>query len=143
MQFTVSQQAWIISQHLASPLVQVMQTPSLVISHLHMPIMRLQQKTVTPLSMQQQLHMPPASIVHRFCTMLHDVLSSHEQVIFMPSLHFSILRVQRGTISQLVLGDTPGGVPTPGTLQTPTPGIPTVDRSIIIELAMSGTPFRD
>ena len=38
-----SQQAWIISQHLVSPLVQVMHTPSLVMSHLHMPIIRLQQ----------------------------------------------------------------------------------------------------
>ena len=30
-----SQQAWIISAHLASPLVQVMTQPSLVMSHLH------------------------------------------------------------------------------------------------------------
>ncbi len=43
MQTMLSQHAWIISQHFESPLVQVMQTPSLVVSHLHMPITRLQQ----------------------------------------------------------------------------------------------------
>src|SRR4051812_30867548 len=33
-----SQQAWIILPHSASPEVQVMTQPSLVISHLHMPM---------------------------------------------------------------------------------------------------------
>jgi hypothetical protein len=70
MQAMHSQQAWIISQHLLSPLVQVMHTPSLVMSHLHMPMVRLQQHTIMPFIMQQQLHMPPASIVHKFCTIL-------------------------------------------------------------------------
>ena len=51
MQAMQSQQAWIISQHLASPLVQVMHTPSLVISHLHMPMVRLQQQTIMPFIM--------------------------------------------------------------------------------------------
>jgi hypothetical protein len=37
-----SQQAWIISQHLLSPLVHVMQTPLSVISYLHCPIVKLQ-----------------------------------------------------------------------------------------------------
>ena len=68
-----SQQAWIISQHLLSPLVQVMQTPSSVISHLHMPIVRLQQQTIMPFIIMQQLHMPPAIIVQRFCIMLHAI----------------------------------------------------------------------
>ena len=36
--FMQSQQAWIISQHLLSPEVQVTQTPLSVISHLHMPM---------------------------------------------------------------------------------------------------------
>jgi len=76
---------------LASPLVQVMQTPSLVISHWHMPMVRLQQQTAMPFIMTQQLHMPPASMVQRFCTMLHAILSSHVQVIFMPPVHFSNL----------------------------------------------------
>jgi hypothetical protein len=57
-----SQQAWIISQHLGSPLVQAMHTPSLVISHLHIPMVRLQQQTIMPFSMQQQLHIVPANI---------------------------------------------------------------------------------
>ena len=38
MQVTQSQQAWIISQQWLSPLVQVMQTPCSIISHLHMPM---------------------------------------------------------------------------------------------------------
>jgi hypothetical protein len=128
-----SQQAWIISQHLGSPLVQVMHTPSLVMSHLHMPMVRLQQKTTMPFIMQQQLHMPPASMVHRFCTMLQATLSSQEQVIFMPPEHFSTLNVQRGTIIQLLPTGMPVGAPTapvpmPG---TPMPGIAIPVRSII------------
>ena len=49
-----SQQAWIMSQQALSPLVQVMQQPSSVISHLHMPMVRLQQQTIMPFIMQQQ-----------------------------------------------------------------------------------------
>jgi len=44
-----SQQDWIIAQQAGSPLVQVMQTPSSVISHLDMPIIKLQQQTIMPL----------------------------------------------------------------------------------------------
>src|SRR5438105_2784630 len=127
MQFTVSQQAWIISQHLASPLVQVMQTPSFVISHLHMPIVKLQQQTTMPFIMQQQVHMPPCSIVHRFCTMLAAILSSPEQVNFMPPEHFSTLKVQRGTIMRLETLGTPVGVPIVG---VPMPGTPIPCRPI-------------
>jgi hypothetical protein len=61
-------------------------------------MVKLQQQTIMPFIMQQQLHIPPASIVHKFCTMLHAALSSHEQMIFIPPVHFSILNVQRGTI---------------------------------------------
>jgi hypothetical protein len=61
-----SQQAWIMVQQALSPLVQVMETPSSVISHLHMPIIRLQEHTVMPFIMQQQEHNPPASMVQRF-----------------------------------------------------------------------------
>src|SRR5262245_38048526 len=96
-----------------------------------------------PLSMAQQLHMPPASMVHRFCTMLQASLSSQEQVIFMPPVHFSTLNVQRGTISQFVPADTPagaptGGVPNPG---TPMPGMAVPVRSIITALDIDRTPF--
>jgi hypothetical protein len=93
-----SQQAWIMSQQALSPLVQVMQQPSAVISHLHMPIVRLQQQTIIPFIIMQQVHMPPAIMVQRFCIMVHDVLSSHVQVIVMPPSHFAIFMVQRGTI---------------------------------------------
>jgi hypothetical protein len=138
-----SQQAWIISQHLLSPEVQVRQTPLSVISHLHMPIVRLQQQTVMPFIITQQLHMPPASIEQRFCTMLQAILSSQTQVTFMPPLHFSNLRVQRGTISQLVLvgvavGAPIVGAPMPG---TPMAGIPIAVRSIIIALDILRPPF--
>jgi hypothetical protein len=141
MQAMQSQQAWIISQHFASPLVQVRQTPSLVISHLHIPIVRLQQQTIMPFIMQQQLHMPPASIVHRFCTMLQAILSSQEQVIFIPPEHRSTLTVPRGTMSQLVPTPAGVGVPRLGMPEVPIVGIPTPVRSIITALDMIRTPF--
>ena len=98
-----------------------------------------------PLSMQQQVHMPPCSIEHRFWTMLHAILSSHEQVIFMPPWIFSTLNVQRGTISQLVLDGTVVGAPIPGIPipGVPVPGIPIPVRSIIIVLDIRRTPFTD
>jgi hypothetical protein len=67
-----------------------------------------------PFIMQQQLHIPPASIVQRFCTMLQAILSSHTHVILNPPVHFSTLKVQRGTIIQLALGIIAAGVPTVG-----------------------------
>src|SRR6185503_3209576 len=127
---------WIISQHFGSPLVQVTQTPFLVISHLQMPMVRLQEQTIMPFIMMQQLHIPPASIVHRFCTMLAAIGSSQEQVIFKPSLHCSILNVQRGTINQL--GVVVAGVwvlipgmPIAGEL---IPGIPIVRSIIMVDI---------
>jgi hypothetical protein len=54
-----SQQAWIMLLHSASPDVQVTVQPSLVMSHLHMPMVRLQQQTIMPFIMQQSEHMPP------------------------------------------------------------------------------------
>jgi hypothetical protein len=68
-------------------------------------------------------------------------LSSHEQVIFMPPVHFSIFKVQRGTISiagGMVAGAPRGEIPAPG---LPIAGIPMAVRSIIIVLAISLTPF--
>ncbi len=98
MEAMQSQQAWIIAQQAGSPLVQVMHTPSSVISHLHMPIVMLQQQTIMPFIIMQQLHIPPAIMVQRFCSIVAVILSSHLHVIFMPPLHFSIVIVQRGTI---------------------------------------------
>jgi hypothetical protein len=90
MQHRQSQQPWIISQHWLSPLVQVRQTPESVISHLHMPMVRLQEQVTMPLIMVQQLHRPPASMEHRFCNMLQPSLSSQTHMILQPPVHFSI-----------------------------------------------------
>src|SRR5262249_16236301 len=105
-----------------------------------MPIVRLQQHTVMPLHMHTQLHMPPWSIVHRFCTMLQAILSSQEQYILKPPVHFSTLKVQRGTIMAegKAVGAPTAAVPIPG---TPRPGIPIPVRSIIIVPDMVRTPF--
>jgi hypothetical protein len=81
-----SQQAWIISAHLGSPETQVTVQPLSVMSHLHMPMVRLQQQTIMPFIIMQQLHMPPCIMAHRFCIMLHAILSSQVQVIFIPLL---------------------------------------------------------
>ena len=93
-----SQHAWIILQHSVSPEVHVRVHPSLVISHRHMPMVRLQTQTIMPFIMQQQEHIPPCSIMHRFCIMLQAMGSSQLQVIFMPPVHFSIFIVHRGTM---------------------------------------------
>ncbi|MBV8265440.1 MAG: hypothetical protein JO252_03750, partial [Planctomycetaceae bacterium] len=45
-----SQQAWIMSQQALSPEVQVMHMPVGSISHLHMPMVRLQVQMARPLS---------------------------------------------------------------------------------------------
>jgi hypothetical protein len=41
-----------------------------------------------PFIMQQQLSIPPAIIVQRFCSMAAETLSSHAHVTFMPPWHF-------------------------------------------------------
>jgi hypothetical protein len=116
-----SQQDWIMAQQSLSPLVQVMHTPSLVISHLHRPIVRLQQHTIMPFIMQQQLHMVPASEVHRFCSVVAAILSSQTHVTFMPPVTFSNFILQRGIIAMFI-GIMPGmGVPIPGVIM---PGMP-------------------
>ena len=119
--------------------MQVTHTPESVISYLQMPMVKLQQQTTMPFIMTQQLHIPPVNMVHRFCTMLTAILSSQEQVTFTPPVHFSILKVQRGTIIQLVPTGTPVGVPTVG---VPIggeyiPGMPIPVRSTIIALDMN------
>jgi hypothetical protein len=109
-----SQQDWIIWQQLVSPLVQVMQKPESVMSNRHRPMVKLQVQQVTPFTMQQQLHIPPDNMVQRFWTMLQAILSSQTQVSLNPPVHFSTLKVQRGTIIQLVPVGEPVGVPTVG-----------------------------
>jgi hypothetical protein len=127
-----SQQPWIMSQHALSPLVQVITHPSLVISTLHIPIVRLQQHTIIPFIMQHMPHIPPAIIVQRFCIMARAAGSVHTHVTFIPSLHFSILNVQRGTMTMF---GAIGPVIIPGivavVMPIPMPVIPLVGLSII------------
>jgi len=129
-----------MSQQPLSPLVQVMTQPSFVISHLHMPIIMLQQHTIMPFIMQQQLTMPPAIMVQRFCIIAQAAGSVQTQVIFIPPVHFSIFMVQRGTITMLgAIGvDIPGIAEAP----IPMPFMPVVGRSIIIVPVMIDAPFR-
>jgi hypothetical protein len=117
-----------ISQQPLSPLLQVMQTPSLVHSQVHMPHVRLHWHTVMPLSVQQQLHMPSASILQRFCNVAHETSSSQTHLIFIPPWHFSIFMVHRGTTHQLpAAGEEGAGAPMLEALN----GAPIEDRSRI------------
>jgi hypothetical protein len=136
-----SQHAWIMAQHEASPLVQVMHTPSLVDSHLHMPIVKLQQHIIIPFIIMQQLHIPPAIIVHRFCSMVADIASSHLQVIFMPPVHFSIVIVHRGTIIHCGAAGMAPVEPMGPVVPVPIPGIPIPARSITSALVMIVCPL--
>jgi hypothetical protein len=122
-----SQQACSISQHFLSPLVQVMQQPSLVISHWQFAQHRLHWHISMPFQVQQQLHIPPASILHKFCIAPQAISSSQVQTIFIPPAHFSMLIVHRGTI---IIEGMPIGVwgLIPGVVM---PGID-IPRSIII-----------
>jgi hypothetical protein len=124
-----------------SPEVQVIVQPSLVMSHLHMPMVMLQQHTIMPFIMQQHEHMPPWSIMHRFCIMPQAVASSHLQTIFIPPDTFSIVIVQRGTMSMFV--GIPVGLPIVVGDMPPMlmPDIPMLVRSTIIVLVMTFTPF--
>jgi hypothetical protein len=116
-----SQHAWIMAQQSLSPLVQVIVHPFSVISHLHMPIIRLQQQAIIPFIIMQQLHIPPAIIVQRFCSMPAAIASSQVQVIFMPPGHFSIVIVHRGTIIMFM----PAGiVAVPPIIPAPIAGAP-------------------
>jgi hypothetical protein len=136
-----SQQPWIMPMHAGSPLVQVTMHPSLVISVLHIPMTRLQLQQTIPFIMQVHEHMPPASMVQRFCIMARATASSQTQVIFIPPDIFSTVILQRGTI---IMFGAMGAVPIPGMLDMPgmpMPGIPIPVRSIIIVLVMIPTPW--
>jgi hypothetical protein len=115
-----------------SPLVQVTQQPSLVNSHLHVPQQRLHWQTVMPLKVQQQLHMPPASILQRFCRAPQATSSSQEHVILKPPVHFSNFISQRGRITQLLMPGMALGAGEP--IGLPMPGLAIPIRSINIAL---------
>jgi hypothetical protein len=143
-----SQHAWIMAQQSLSPLVQVMMQPFSVMSHLHIPIIRLQQHTIKPFITMQQPHMPPLSIMQRFCSMPADIASSQVQVIFIPPRHFSIVIVHRGTIIMFMPVDIDAAPPIIAVLMlgAPMPGALCPARSITlvaIRLApeVSGTSF--
>ena len=55
-----------MAAHSWSPLVHIMQQPSLVISTLQCPIIMLQQQTIMPFIIMPQLIMPPAIMAHKF-----------------------------------------------------------------------------
>jgi hypothetical protein len=116
-----SQHAWIMAQQSLSPLLQVIAHPLSVISHLHMAIVRLQQQTIMPFIIMQQLHMPPAIMVQRFCIMLQVIASSQAQAIFMPPSHFSIFIVQRGIIIMFIPVGIVPGIPMPVVPMVPVP----------------------
>jgi len=133
-----SQQPWIMSLHLVSPEVQVTVQPFLVISTLHMPTVRLQVQITMPFIMQHMLHMPPASIWHRFCIMAQAAGSSQVQAIFMPPCIFSTLNVQRGTIT--MFGAMPPAAVPIGMPPIVGLAMPIAGRSIIIALFIFRTP---
>jgi hypothetical protein len=105
----------------------------LVISHRHIPIVRLQQQTTIPFMTQQQLTIPPAIIWQRFCIIPHAAGSSQVQVIRIPLLTFSILIVQRGTIIQFGMA---GAMPVGAGIPPAIPGIIIPVRSIIIAVVI-------
>lgn len=128
-----SQQLWIMAQHAASPLVQVMHIPISVGSHLHMPIVMLQVQTGMPFIIMQHEHRPPAIILQRFCSVAAATSSSQTQSIRIPPAHLSNVMVHFGTI----IMPMPMPMPVPGIelpvipLGIPIPAIPIIDRSIM------------
>jgi hypothetical protein len=93
-----------------SPLVQVMQQPSFVFSHLQWANAKLHWHTHTPFWQQQHVHWPWHNMRQRFCRAPHATSSSHLQRILQPSCVFSNWIVHRGTTFQLVNVGTPVGV---------------------------------
>jgi hypothetical protein len=92
-----------------------------------------------PFIIMQQVTIPPWSIVQRFCIMVQATGSSQVQVIFIPLVTFSILKVQRGTI--IMFGAIPGIIPAPVIPIGLVPGIPMPVRSIITVLVMFNPPL--
>src|SRR3569832_392567 len=127
-----SQQACSIWQQALSPLMQVMQQPSLVISHSQLHMTMLHWQTTMPFIMQQQLHMPSHIMRHMFCNMAQAISSSHLQWILMPLGHFSIFIVQQGTMHVPMLVGI--GIPEVDIGVPMLPIAPIIPRSIIIML---------
>jgi hypothetical protein len=93
-----------MSQQALSPLMQVTEQPSLVYSHLHGPQHRLIWQQVIPPQVQVREHIPSQRALHRFCKVPQATSSSHEQLSFMPPLHFSAFIVHRGSTHGIMAG---------------------------------------
>jgi hypothetical protein len=136
MAFMQSQQAWIILQHMGSPLVQVTTMPSEVMSVLQVPMVMLQQQAIMPFIMRQQESAPPAIDRHRPCIMAAAILSSQRQVIRMPPSQRSMVIVQRGTViipPDIMPGAPPAiGMEEPMGIPMPIPPIMGMDMGIPI-----------
>jgi len=139
---TQSQQAWIISQHALSPLVQVKQTPSLIVVHSHLHMHMLHWHIIMPLFVQHRPSIPPAIILHMFCMVAAARSSSQWQVILTPPAHFSTFIAQRGTMHMPgIIADMPGIWPIIGIgLDMPIAAF-TMLRSIIIALDITHSLF--
>ena len=92
-----------------------------------------------PFIVHETLHMPPAIILHRFCSVAALISSSQLQVSFMPPAHFSNFIVQRGTIiidgvDGAISGMPPWGIEPIGPIE------PIIERSNIIVLDMLYPP---
>jgi hypothetical protein len=121
--------------------MQVMQQPSLVISHSQLHMTMLHWQTTMPFIMQQQLHMLPASILHMFCKVAAATSSSQVQVILNPSLHFSIFMVQRGTMHICMAPAPAAGIALPDIEEPIEPIMGFImPLSIIIMLAIRSKP---
>jgi hypothetical protein len=128
---TQSQHDWHMSQQALSPLVQVKQTPCLVSATLQLHMQNEHWQIVMPFIMHEQLHMPPAIILHRFCSVAALISSSQVQVSFIPPAHFSNFIVQRGTIiidgeAGAIAGMPPWGIEPMGPIE------PIIERSNIM-----------
>lgn len=88
-----SQQAWIILQQSASPLVQVIFTPPSIISHLVAPIIMQQDIMGMPFIIIMQEHIAPGIIMAMLCIISAAILSSHLHAMHMPPSMRSILMV--------------------------------------------------
>jgi hypothetical protein len=92
-----------------------------------------------PFIMHEQLHMPPAIILHRFCSVAALISSSQVQVSFMPPAHFSNFIVQRGTIIIEGVAGAIEGMP-PWGIEPMVPIEPIIERSNIIVLDILNSP---
>jgi hypothetical protein len=96
-----------------------------------------------PFIKQQQLSIPPAIMMQRFCSMAAETLSSQAQVTCMPPAHFAKVIVQRGTIIMFMPGAVGAWapiIPLGPVIGMPAIGIP--DRSTIFVAAMVASSKR-